>query len=197
MIFNFIFEDKAIPPVTMDSRLAKLIQMCKDHPKFAIDLEKYKTAEELMFCLWERNIDIGDLGFGHPCDRIFKGYVKLDKNHNPVCDLKVNLMYQSYLHSDKIPDYLYYALMLPKDHGSYDPLDYSVANDMLERYLDSFNIFWKGLGKEPITGYDDLREILKSNTLSKLDLCYLLWESDSYQITLPGVSVYDFIDRVK
>ena len=67
----------------------------------------------------------------------------------------------------------------------------------MKNNLNCFNEFWIKLGKEPIQKYEDLRAILKAGTLSKLELCSLLWECENYGIYTGGISVWDFIDRVK
>ena len=187
-------------------RLSKLIELCKDHNsnhhESIIDLEKYATAEELIFCLWERKVDVNVLGFGYPHDESLMTWVPQEdeEGENLVYGLESNPVYQSYVHSDKLIEFLYYSLLLPKKyHGSYHPLDfidYSRAKEILKGNLDSFNGFWMKMGREPITDYSEFRAILKSNTLSKIELCYLLWESEDYGITNTGLNVWDFIDRI-
>lgn len=77
----------------------------------------------------------------------------------------------------------------------YYPIDNEVSNRMLTKNLNGFNAFWTKLGKETIVSYEQLREALKSNTLTKIELCCLVCGAENYDITVPGTSIYDFVDR--
>jgi hypothetical protein len=190
-----------------------LIVLCKTynvkHPELIIDLNKYLTKEELIFCLWERDVDIGDFGFGQPYDETFKNYSREydaedEDLERRLYGLNNNSVYQSYLHPDMVSNFLCNALDLPlvivtniavvsknlKDFRDSCP-------EQIDNNINKFNDFWCKLIKKPIKDYTELRQILVSNTLTNLDLCYLLWECDNYGIFREGISVWTVIEQIK
>lgn len=186
----------------VNPQLDKLVELSQkyntEHKNNHIDLERYTTLEELIFCLWERKIKTSNCGFGDKYDDILAPWVpQEDNDDNSQYGLETNNVYQSYVHADKIPNFLFFTLCLPTKHCNSYPINHGLYTKICDDSLDKFNIFWINMGKVPITGYDDLRSILKSKTLSPLELCCLLWECADYDIFNINLSVYDFLDSIK
>ncbi len=160
-----------------------------------IDLKKYKKNEELIILLWER--DINFIGFGEPYDRVLKAWAineEFDENDNSYYIYKNNFnrLYQIYMNSDKLYDFLYYTLCLPKKYGIFSLAEKLKQTENMRR----FNIFWTLMNKPPINLYDDLRIILKNKELSPIQLCYLFYQSDNYGIYSDNNSIFDFYDNI-
>jgi hypothetical protein len=96
------------------------------------------------------------------------------------------------MNSDKVSDFLYYTLCLPKSKGIFDTY---MKNTQIQN-LGRFNIFWTIMNKEPIKSYDDLRIILKNKELTPIQLCYLFYQSDNYGIYSDNNSIFDFYDYI-
>ena len=176
-------------------RLEELIDLCNTHnktsPGYAIDIDKYQTWEELVFSLWEHDINVGEFGFGDSYDDIMKSWTVGNQDEDNIFGIETNAAYLTYLNSDKIIDFLYYSLLLI-NHGHYLK-DKNIPRTNLER----FNEFWTEMGKAPIEDYTELRKILVSNTLTKIELCCLLWECENYGIFNIGLTVWDLIRRIR
>lgn len=181
-------------------RLIKLSELANEynriHPESSIDLLKYRTAEEILFSLWERDINVGCLGFGYPYDEILKSWYKRvnGEDNKPLYGLETNRVYKTYIHADKIYDFLYYSLLLPIK-GNHYPIDLSIVDKCLSDNLASFNEFWVKINQPFITNYHSLRPLLKK--LTNVELCYVLWQAEECLIMNAGLSVNDFIDHIK
>lgn len=187
---------------TVDShRLLKLIELCTEHndsvrdsyPDRIIDLEKYTTADDLVFNLWFHHIDVGVLGFGHPYDEILKGW--LHNCYEEPSKFEENLTYLSYIHYERISPFLSYALLLPKKHGSYYPFNEDEKSLKLNNNMLKLKEIWSNIGREEIiSDYHDLRKILRANILTRIELCCLLSECDNYDIFNLGLWQADCLD---
>lgn len=175
-------------------RLSKLIELCKEHnylnPEKIIYLSKYKNADELVFNLWRNDIDVGVLGFGFPYDEMLRDWIW--DTEGDEGNIENNMLYLSYVHSDDIPNFLYYSLFLPKKCGYNHNDETTLFNN-----IKLFNEFWVKLGKEPIENYHDFRQILDSKILTRIELCCILWECHNYNIFVPDIFLYDYMDRYK
>lgn len=181
----------------MMERNYRLLNLCLGHnsanqsnPELLIDLYKYKTAEDLIFNLWYHNIDVGNLGFGEPYDEIIKDWVP-DNYDQPF---EENAAYLTYVNAEKIPWFLSYSLVLPKNYNEQWNRSQKFSNS--SKILKIFNKFWMNLGKEPISDYNDFVKILISNTLTKIELCCLLWECQNYRLFNSNMSVDDFLNDI-
>lgn len=189
----------------MDPQLAGLIQLCKDynatHSKSAIDLEEYTSISQLICCLWERRVNTGAFGFGEPFDKALKGWSLQDDedavgNLTPRYGLDTNMVYCVLSNTHLMPSFLHYSLMLPKNYGIYYPINCKESSFMLTKNLERFNEFWTKMGKAPIADYHELRHLLITDTLSSIELCYLLFECENYRLYLPGMSMFDFLELI-
>lgn len=192
---------------TVDShRMSKLVELCVDHnnsvsdscPEKLIDLEKYTTPEDLIFNLWYHEIDVGVLGFGYPYDDILRNWVPDDAEEDEEkTSFEHTIAYLSFIHSDRIPDFLYYSLVLKKDKTYYGYHDES-HNKKTKRNMIKIKEIWAKIGrKETISNYHDLRKILKSNILTKIELCCLLWECEDNDLFNVGIWPMDcFYDLI-
>ena len=148
----------------------------------------HDTTEKLIFGLWNREVDVP--GFGDPYDDILSYWAE-----NDVCDLDKNIVYLSYLHSDKIPIFLSYALMLPKvvrKVESTTRTSSSLTPAMLHNLIQIDDIL-KSMSKRCVTDIFDLRRMLKDEFFSKIQLCCLLWECQHRELYVPSVSYKDFL----
>lgn len=202
------------------SKTAYLIELCQKYnrvnPELAIDLEKYTTEKELIFCLWERQIFSDKFGFGQPYDEALQGYsqeydLEDEDLERRLYGLETHSVYQSYLHPDMVSNFLYDALDLPlvssisiatltenlKEYRSYFGKDVSEYPEHVFDNINKFNDFWCKLVKKPIKDYNELRQILVSSELTNLDLCYLLWECENYGIFKKGITVWTVIEEIK
>lgn len=192
--------------MTDNNRLQKLTELCITHnesirdcdPDSLIDLDKYTTEDELIFNLWKYKINIENLGFGYPYDELAHmlpdgrilgkpGYSR-NEDFSTIDKNDCFLIYFKFHHL--IPEFLYYSLLLPHHNRNYDEQLKSKFN----RNIISLNEILSKINKENIKCYDDLRKMLRPNTLSKLDLCYLLWECENYNIYNEGLYPGDIID---
>lgn len=154
----------------------------QNHPEFSFDLDIYNDVEKLIFGLWNRGVDVSVLGFGHPYDDILEQFMG-----DAPCDLHKNVVYLSYLHSEKIPDFLSYSLMLPKNvrnMNMYEKMDLN---------LSRMNGALALLGKKPVQDMQDFREMLKGGSLNRIELCCLFWEAMDLKLYIPAICHRDFL----
>lgn len=162
----------------------------KKNPGQSIDLNDHKTIDRLIFALWSREVDPEVLGFGYPYDELRKFAVFYDDD-DIMTNIDENPLYVSYINSDKIPDFLCYTLLLPKKFGNG-----STSDDKFTQNLNEFNELLATIEKKPVRFLEDCREMLKGGSLSNLDLCYLLWESEELYIYRDGMGTIDFFEVV-
>lgn len=180
-------------------RLSKLTELCVSYnnsimesaPENAIDLIKYNTSEMLIFNLWYHEVDVGVLGFGYPYDDMIKDWVPEveDEVENKI---ESNKTYLSYVHSDRIPYFLYYSLYLMKDIREPTFTD----REKLTKNVIKFNDILNEIGKSPISDYRELRQLLVSGTFTKIELCCLLWKCESENLIIKEISVSDMLDDI-
>jgi hypothetical protein len=173
-----------------DIELSTLITMAKkynqEHPESSLDLNVYNDTQKLIFGLWNRQVNIPVLGL------LSDKMTTLDSILRPcvddeICNLDKNVLYLSYLHSDKIPMLLSYSLMLPKSIRDI------TAYPKMQRNLSKLNQILDLLGKVRVVDMYDLRKMLKGRNLNSIELCCLLWECQSRDLYVPYVSVRDFL----
>jgi len=174
--------------------LQQIVMNWNKNNDYPIDLKKYKKNEELIILLWER--DINFTGFGEPYDKALKNWAIHEEfdGENSVYRYKNNhnRLYQVYMNSDKLYDFLYYTLCLPKKYGYFSLAEKLKQTENLSR----FNKFWTLMNKPTISSYDELRIILKNKELSPIQLCYLFYEADNYGIYSDNNGIFDFYDNI-
>jgi hypothetical protein len=206
---------------TTTEKRAGLIELCKtynnDHKESAIDINKDYSDEELIFLLWEREIDVGDLGFGHPYDDALKGWVLQsdDDTGERIFNLDTCWVYRAFNRIDKVIDFLSNSLDLPlpanaltaaenkfgkfKEYRDKREADsnYNDTTGVVFNDINTFHYFWTKMGKRPISSYTDLRLILASKTLTPIQLCYLLFESENWLLINRenGMAFLDIVDN--
>lgn len=193
-------------------RNSALVDLCQkynnEHEESKIDFEECKCDEDLIFSLWARKIDVGEFGFGNPYDKALEGWaIEIDDyTGEPIYILSKSYMYRCWYNSDKIPEFLCIALNLPEEASTkasvFKSLKEYVDNEAASRIgglyvytpLTQFNYIWSLLNKEPIISYDELRRILRSGELTRIQLCYLFFECNNFNVMVKEpYSIYDVI----
>lgn len=92
-----------------------------------------------------------------------------------------NRVYLVYQNAHEIPKFLYNVLWLKKN----TVIIHMVIND-----------YWIKIDQKPIKSYEDFRDVLMQNILTPIQLCYLLFECENYNVYNPGTSIHDFFDML-
>jgi hypothetical protein len=193
-------------------KYSSLVELCKtynsENESGHIEIEKYSTAEELIVCLWKREVEIGDLGFGEPYDETLKSLAidEDDETGEPIYDLERNMVYKSLTRTSEIKTFLLNHLNLP-DQGYSKATAYEGLNDFEDYYgltgnirgpgisnIDIFNHIWTKMGKDAIINYAELKAVLNSDELTSLQLAYLFLECDGSMIVCEEPGVFEVLD---
>jgi hypothetical protein len=188
-------------------RLRKLRELAIEYNATApsgykIDVNRYTTPDELIFALWVHGVEIPEvLTYGEPYDNTFDVAIFWERQYHgdTIQDVSKLMPYQVLKHAHKLPEFLYFSLLLTGNvHYATEQVEEAIE-DQIETNLDKLNTAWLKLPVsqgESIRDGQDFKEILKSGRLTDLDLAYLALEAHGEEMYNIGVSVYTYLNYI-
>lgn len=139
-----------------------------NNPEWLIDLNDNTTYEQLLYCLWERNQDIINLGYKNP--------------HN---DILISLRNEKHgfhlsgLGNEGMFDSLYFYRIRPNENN-----------------IKHINIIFEKLGINNISDEEDFIDLMENNEFPKFKLYCVLSDLEKYGILMPAIDVYNFMKKM-